>query len=179
MAGNPGNVKLFTEADFLLWMGTSAPLAADIPATITDPWVTTTGKWAFAGLLVGDSGIDESRQWNEKDITAWGYGTILVASKDFKLDTKVSVLEDNEVVQDILWPGSSDTEIVVPDPLHRYFAMEKRTADGEVRRAISKRPGRFWVDSVKDAEGDANPREVNVRVFPDSARKLYAVQKSA
>ncbi|SIF54112.1 hypothetical protein [Mycobacteroides abscessus] len=179
MAGNPDNVKLYTEADVLLWMGSAAPTATDLPAAITDPFVTTTGKWAFLGLLVGDAGIDTQREWDEKDIPAWGYGTIIVASKDFKLTRKVSALEDNPAMQRILWNGSTETEIVVPNPLYEYVAFEKRTASGEIRREISKRPARFWTPNIKDAEGDATPREIECRIFPDSARKLFAAQQTA
>lgn len=179
MAGNPDNVKIYTEADVLLWMGSVAPTSADLPASITDPFVTTTGKWGYLGLLVGDAGIDTQREWDEKDIPAWGYGTIIVASKDFKLTRKVSVLEENPVTQRILWPGSTESDTVVPDPLNEYVAFEKRTAKGEIRREISKRPARLWVPNVKDAEGDATPREVECRIFPDSARKLFALQQSA
>jgi hypothetical protein len=180
MAGNPANVsaRLFSEADVLIYDNpTLATL--DIPATVDDPFVTTTGKWEFLGLLVGDAGIESSRQWDETDIPAWGYGTILVASKDFSHTTKVSALEDNPTVQKILWPGSTDTEIRVPQPLHAFFAIEKRTASGGVNRLISKMPGRFWCQDVNDSEGNATPREIEVRVFPNSAKALYAAQKSA
>lgn len=178
MAGNPVNVKLWTEADVLLYDASTLPVD-DIPDTITDPFVTTTGKWGFLGLLVGDAGLNNSRQWQETDIPAWGYGTILVASKDFSLTTTVSALEDNPVTQKIIWPGSDDTKLVVPNPLHAFFALEKRTADGKKHRRISTMPGRFWVQNDNDAEGAANPREINIRVFPNSNRELFLTQKSA
>lgn len=180
MAGNPASVsaRLFAEADVLLYDNpTLTP--TDIPATVTDPFVTTTGKWEFVGLLVGDAGIEQSREWDDTDIPAWGYGTILVASKDFKHTTTISALEDNPTVQKILWPGSTDTTIVVPQPLHAFFAIEKRTAGGNVNRLISKMPGRFWCQTVKDNEGGAEPREIELRVFPNSAKELYDAQKSA
>lgn len=180
MAGNPANVasRLFSEADVLLYRAaTLAP--ADIPATVTAPFVTTAGKWEFLGLLVGDAGIEQGRTWDSTDIPAWGYGTILVADKDFSHTTTVSALEDNPVVQAILWPGSTDTTIVVPHALHSWFAIEKRTAGGNVNRLISKMPGRFWTETITDSEGNASPREIEVRVFPNSNRELYAAQKAA
>lgn len=180
MAGNPANVsaRLFAEADVLIYP--NATLAAgDIPTAVTDPFVVTTGKWEFLGLLVGDAGIEQTRQWDDTDIPAWGYGVILVASKDFSHTTKVSALEDNPTVQKILWPGSTDTKIVVPQPLFSFFAVEKRTAAGNVNRLISKMPGRFWCETLTDNEGGADPREIEVRVFPNAAKELYATQKSA
>ena len=151
MAGNPANVssRLFAEADVLIYK--AATLAVDdIPDTVTDPFVTTVGKWEFLGLLVGDAGIEQSRQWDSTDIPAWGYGTIIVADKDFSHTTKVSALEDNPTVQEILWPGSTETTIVVPHALHAWMAVEKRTAAGGVNRLISKMPARFWLHLQAD-----------------------------
>lgn len=178
MAGNPDNVMLWTEADVLVYTGTTLA-TADIPATIEDPFVTTTGKWAFLGLLVGDAGIEIQREWDETDIPAWGYGTILVASKDFKATVNVQTREDNAVMQSILWPGSSSSVLKVPDPTSQYIAFEKRTATGKKNRLISKRPSRLWVPNIKDVEGDSTPRELAARLFPNSDRELAYVQQSA
>ncbi|GJJ23735.1 hypothetical protein [Mycolicibacterium mageritense] len=180
MAGNPANVssRLWAEADVLIYRAATLP-PTDIPAAVTDPFVTTTGKWEFLGLLVGDAGIEQSRQWDSQDIPAWGYGTIIVADKDFSHTTKVSALEDNPAVQEILWPGSTDTNIVVPHALHAWFAIEKRTAAGGINRLISKMPGRFWCETISDNEGNASPREIETRVFPNSNKELYAAQKAA
>lgn len=181
MAGTPTNVqsRLWAEADVLLYLGGLTLPSEDIPTAITDAFTISTSKWGFLGLLVGDSGIEENRQWDEKRIPAWGYGIVAAPVKDFVLETKVSALEDNAVMQKILWNGSSDTEIVVPQPLYAYYALEKRTAAGKKVRAISKSPGKFWVQTIKENEGDAPPREVNVLAFPDSNKALYAVQKTA
>jgi hypothetical protein len=178
MAGNPSNVVLWTEADVLLYNAAALPVE-DIPEAITDPFVTTTGKWGYVGLLVGADGIDIQREWDETDIPAWGYGTIIVASKDFKCTGTVSVREDNEVVQSVLWPGSTDDTLVVPNPAHQFVAIEKRSADGKKHRMISKRPVRLWIPNEKKVEGDNSPYEVNMRIFPNSARELFLVQQSA
>lgn len=183
MAGDPTNVSLWANADVLIYGGST--LTADLPTDVTTAFATTiawgaTGyKWGFLGLLSGDAGIDDARTWSEKDIDAWGYGAILVASKDFKLETKVSFLEENPVTKSILWPGSTDTTIIVPQPAFYPVAFEKRTADGNVYRRISKRPARLWVQNIKDVEGDATPREITVRCFPNSAFELFSTQQSS
>lgn len=181
MAGTPANVqsRLWAEADVLLYLGGLTLPSDDIPEAITDEFTISTTKWGFLGLLVGDSGIDEARTWDEKQIPAWGYGIIAAPVKDFKLETKVSALEDNAVMQKIMWPGSSDTSIVVPQPLYAYYALEKRTAAGKKHRVISAAPAKFWVQNIKEAEGDAPPREVSVLAFPSPTKELYKVQKSA
>lgn len=178
MAGNPDNVVLWTEADVLLYNATTLPVD-DLPDTITDPFVTTTGKWGYLGLLVGADGIDIQREWDETDIPAWGYGTIIVASKDFKCTGMASAREDNPVVQSILWPGSTDTTLVVPDPAHQFVAMEKRSATGKKHRMITKRPARHWIANDKKVEGDNTPYQVNMRIFPNAARELFLVQQTA
>lgn len=184
MAGNPGNVRLYTEADVFVYKQTVLD-PDDVPADVTEPFDTTvawdavnqsTVKWGYFGILVGADGIDLSREWNETDITGWGYGTILVGSKNFKATVKVNAREDNAVMRSVLNPGSTDTTIVVPDPAHLFFAFEKRTADGYVDRRISKRPARLWIPSEKDVEGDSTPREVEARIFPNSARELFTWQ---
>jgi hypothetical protein len=177
MAGDPANVHLWIEADVLVYPGPTLP-TGDIPADITAPWVTTTGKWGYFGLLVGDDGIDIQRQWDETDIPAWGYGTIIVASKNFKSNGKVSAREENPIVQSVLWPGSTDTTYVVPKPAHMFVGIEKRGSNGEVRRLISKRPARLWIPNDKDVEGTNAPYEVNMRFFPNAARELFLAQKS-
>lgn len=184
MAGNPSNVRLYSEADVFVYKGATLP-SGDIPADVTEPFDTTVAwnaaspaipKWGYFGILVGADGIDLQREWSDTDIFGWGYGTILVASKDFKATVRVSVREDNPVVQSVLWPGSSDTELSVPDPAHLFFAFEKRTAAGYVDRKITKRPSRLWIPNDKDVEGDNTPKELSARIFPDSARKLFAWQ---
>ncbi|MBU8834594.1 hypothetical protein [Mycolicibacterium goodii] len=181
MAGNPSNVRLYTEADVFVFKGATLN-AADIPEDISEPFDTTvawdaadqaTVKWGYLGILVGADGIDTAREWSETDITGWGYGTILVASKDFKATVTVSAREDNPVMQSILWPGSTDTSLNIPDPAHLYFGFEKRTASGYIDRRISKRPSRLWIPNEKDVEGDSTPREVQARIFPNSARELF------
>lgn len=182
MAGNPSNVRLYTEADVFVYKGTTLA-GADIPADVTEPFDTTvawdaaTGvKWGYLGMLVGADGIDTAREWDETDIDAWGYGVILVASKNFKATVTVNAREDNAVMQSILWPGSSDSALIVPDPAHLFFAFEKRTADGYVDRRITKRPSRLWIPSEKDVEGDSTPRELSAKIFPNSARELFTWQ---
>lgn len=87
--------------------------------------------------------------------------------------------EDNPVVQSILWPGSTDTTLVVPDPAHQYTAIEKRSATGKKHRMISKRPVRLWIPNEKKVEGDNTPYECNMRIFANAARELFLVQQTA
>lgn len=181
MAGHATNVMLWTEADVLVYnypTFTATLPGGDIPDDTDDPFVISPTKWSYLGMLVGDAGIEQDREWTEKDIPAWGYGTIKIARKDFKLTTKVSALEDNLVVQSILWPDSSASLLKVPHPSSRFIAFEKRSAEGDVNRLISTMPADMWVPNIKDVEGDANTKEITVRIFPNSSEELYMVQSS-
>lgn len=177
MAGSPDNVFLWTEADVLFYNAVTLP-TADLPSDVTTPFNTATGKWGYAGLLVGEDGFDLQREWDEADIPAWGYGTIAVSSRNFKATGKVSAREDNPVIQSILWPGSTDSTLVVPKPSNQFVAMEKRDNNGNVKRLISKRPCRLWIPTDKDVEGTNTPYEINIRFFPNSAKELFLAQKS-
>lgn len=181
MAGHATNVMLWTEADVLVYnypTYTATLPGADVPTDTDDPFEISPTKWSYLGLLVGDTGIEQNREWTEKDIPAWGYGTIKIARKDFKLTTKVSALEDNLVVQSILWPDSSSSVLKVPHPPSRFIAFEKRSAEGEVNRLISTMPADLWSGTIKDAEGDANLKEIMVRIFANTSEELYRVQSS-
>lgn len=179
MAGNAANVKLWTEADVLVYdTPTTVFPTADIPDDGDAAWVTTSGKWQYLGMLVGEAGIEQSREWDEKDIPAWGYGTIIIARKNFKQTLKVSALEDNAIMQKILWPDSTADTYVVPHPLQRFIAFEKRDAAGNVDRLISMAAADLWVPSIKDVEGDANTKEITIRIFPNGSEELYTHQVS-
>lgn len=182
MAGNPSNVPLWANADVLIYGG--ATFTTDLPTSVTTAFATTpawgvTGyKWGFLGLLSGDQGFDDARTWTEKDVNAWGYGAIMVASKDFKLEVKASFLEDNPVTEAIVWPGATTTGIVVPQPAYYPVAFQRVDSAGNIYRRITSRPARLWVQNVKDVEGDVTPREVSIRVFPDSGFNLFTTQSS-
>ncbi|QSL99879.1 major tail protein [Gordonia phage Ayotoya] len=180
MAGNADNVKLWDGADVLIFTGSGVPSStatpATLPATITDDWPT---DWKYVGLLKGDSGFQDSREWSETDIPAWGYGTVKVSSKDFKDTRKFTAIEDNETTFGLIWPGSDDTKIVVPKPANRFIAFQLVDDDGGKVRYISKRKARIWAPNWNQVEGQVDGYEFDSRIFPDSNKELYRVQKAA
>lgn len=179
MAGNADNVMLWDGADVLVYTGAGTPSAgstpATLPATVTDEWPD---DWAYVGLLNGDAGFQDSREWSETDIPAWGYGTVKVASKDFKDTRKFTALEDNDTTFGIIWPGSDDTKIVVPRPAYRFIAFQLKNEDGGTYRYISKKKARLWAPNWNQAEGKVDGYEFDARIFPNGNRELYLVQKS-
>ncbi len=183
MAGNADNVKLWDGADVLIYLGTGNPnvivspaTAPDRPEAITDDWPAL---WKYVGLLKGDSGFQDSREWSETDIPAWGYGTVKVSSKDFKDTRKFTAIEDNDTTFGLIWPGSDDTKIVVPRPAQKYIAFQLVDDEGNTERYISKRKARIWAPNWNQVEGQVDGYEFDARIFPDSDKELYYVQKAA
>ncbi|MFT9661158.1 hypothetical protein ACM0CQ_02765 [Mycobacteroides abscessus subsp. abscessus] len=181
MAGSADNVKLWPEANVYVFNGsTTFDPATHLPATIADPFPAGTGSaplWTVAGMLNGDAGFEESREWDESDVKAWGYGVIKVASKDYKDERKWTALEDNKVTYDLLWPGSTDTQIVVPKPALRYIAFELKDDEGRIERYISATKARHWAQNVNKKEGSVEGYEFTSRIFPKGDFSLYLVQK--
>ncbi|CAM3432790.1 hypothetical protein [Tsukamurella hominis] len=175
MAGNPDNVKLWDGADVLILDKAGALAPADLPTAVTDPFPA---PWEFVGLLNGDQGFENSREWDETDITAWGYGVVKVASKNLKVERKFTALEDNETTMGLIWPGSTSTALVVPKPAYKYVAFQLVDDLGQTVRYVSKLKARIWASNANEKEGAADGYEFNARIFPNSAKELFLVQRS-
>lgn len=182
MAGNADNVKIWTDADVLVYTGPGSPFeiispatSANVPASITDLFNST---WAYVGMLKGDAGFAESREWSQTDIPAWGYGTVKVSNKDYKDTRKFTAIEDNDTTFDLIWPGSTDTDIVVPKPANRYLAFELTDDEGNKKRLITRKKSQVWAPNWNQVEGNVDGYEFEGRIFPTGDKKLYAVQAS-
>ncbi|CPR79221.1 hypothetical protein [Mycobacteroides abscessus] len=182
MAGNADNVKLWDGADVLIYTGTGSPwdivspaTTPDVPATITDPWPAL---WKYVGLLHGDNGFENSREWNETDITAWGYGVIKVASKNLKVERKFTALEDNDTTEGLIWPGSTSSTLVVPKPASKFIAFQLVDDLGQTKRYISKLKSRIWAPNANEKEGAADGYPFTARIFPNGNKELFGIQKS-
>lgn len=112
MAGNPANVKIWEDADvrILKPADITAPdtFSSLIPANVTAAW---DDAWLLAGLLDGSDGFGESREWDETEHTAWGYGLIKVSSRNFKMTRKFTALEANAVTDYLYSPGDTATKV--------------------------------------------------------------------
>lgn len=170
MSGNPDNASLWTDADVYI----AASLLTADPANINTPFDT---DWDLVGLLDGDDGFVEARDLQVDDFYAWGGLLVRTSRRNFTLTRKFSALEDNETVRSIVWPGSTETAIFVPDFSNRFrIAFETREGDA-TRRVISKNYAQVdEVADITDSESALTKYEITVKIYPDSDGQLFVVQ---
>jgi uncharacterized protein YjdB len=172
MAGDPSKAKLWTNADFYV-----GPLSAPNPATVSDPFPV---QWGLTGLLDGDDGMPESRDEDTDDKYAWGGILVRTSRAHFKLTKKVSVLEDNATTRALIWPGSTDTQIVVPRPVPVKAGFEVRDpGTGAIERLITRNYAIITVDGDRDVnETDLTKAALACVIYPDANGVLFDRQSS-
>lgn len=168
MSGDPTKADLWTNADFYV----AASLSTVSPATISDPFGA---GWGLTGLLNGDDGMPESRDEDTSDMYAWGGILVRTSRKNFKLTKKVSILEDNPVTRALIWPGSSDSEIVVPRPVPVKAGFEVRDpGTGKIERLITRNYAIITVDGDRDVnETDLTKTALACVIYPDANGVLF------
>jgi hypothetical protein len=171
VAGDPTNASLWTDAD--VYVG---PLTAVDPATIDDPFGS---DWGLVGLLDGDEGFSESRDEDVDDKYAWGGILVRTSRAHFKLTKSFTVLEDNATTRGLIWPGSTDTQIIVPRPARIKMAFETREGD-KVKRLITAQYAEVSVDGdITENETDLTSVSLVATIFPTSGKVLFNRQFTA
>lgn len=170
MAGNSENAALWAEADVYI-----ADLSTAIPADAEEAF---SGSWGLVGLLDGEAGFVQSRSEEKTDHFAWGGILVRSGKKNFKKTYKFTALETNEFTRRLVFPGSSDTEEVVPTNDTFMIAFETRES-GKVRRAITRYGAS--VDAVGDittSETELEKYEITVAILPDGDGVLFDLQNA-
>ena len=168
MAGDPSKASLWADADvYVAAVGTSLP--ANVDAAFS-------GSWSLVGLLDGDAGFTTARSEDTADHSAWGGIIVRTSRKGFKLTKKFTVLEDNTTTRSLIWPGSTDTEVVVPRPTNILVAFELREGD-TVKRLITKNYAQVDVDGdYTEGEADLTKYPLVATIFPDGDGVLFTRQ---
>lgn len=165
MAGDPTNASLWTDAD--VYVG---PLSAPDPETVDDAF---SSEWGLVGLLDGDEGFTESRDEDTDDKYAWGGILVRTSRAHFKLTKSFTVLEDNEVTRSLIWPGSTETKIIVPKPARIKLAFETREGD-IVKRLITAQYAEVDLDGdVQENETDLTAYSLVATIFPTALKELF------
>lgn len=167
MAGDPNNAELITYAD--VYVG---PLSAPNPADVDTDF---SAAWGLVGLLDGDDGLPEARDVDTSDLYAWGGILVRTSRAHFKLTKSFSALEDNPTTRSLVWPGSTNTEVIVPKPVPVKLAFQIQDEDtGKIERLITRR------HAIIDLDGDVSKNETDLTkytlaavIYPDANGVLF------
>lgn len=161
MAGDPSNASLWPDADVY-----TAPVGTSLPATVDDEFPA---GWDLVGLLDGAEGFKHMREESVQDLFAWGGILVRRSRRNFKATVGFTLLEDNDVTRELVWPGSTATSIVVPVPARILIAFETRE-DDKVQRLISAYEAEVEVNGdIVDKEEDLTKYPMLATIFPDAS----------
>lgn len=173
MARNADNANIWADAWVYLAAGTTRPT---LP---TDIDVAMGVTWLDVGLLNGDDGIGEERSSDETKHYGWGAGLIKKGYKNFEVSGTFNILEDNDVTREIIFPGSSDTKIVMPKPVFRWLCFETQSDIEKKERQFSTKPVQLWVPNNNRNESDITKWEVQYSLFANGVGELFDRQVAA
>lgn len=173
MAGDPTKAALWEGADIYI----NDTVGAAGPTDLTTPWAV---GWDVAGLLDGEEGLAWSRDEDTAEFYAWGGILVKRTRSKHKRQVKFVALEDNDIVFQLVNPGSTRTKAAglvtakVKVPVGREFAfgMELRDGDRTIRRSV-KRAEVAEVDEVKESETELTVYTITVILYPEADGTLY------
>lgn len=174
MARTPENAHIWQDAR--VW---TAPGNLPRPALPTDAGTAVNeSNWFEFGILDGDDGIGESRESDETEHFGWGIGLIKIGEKNFKLTRTLSALEDNAITRSVLWPGSTNTKIVMPKAANLWLGFDTINDSGKTERLWTTRPSRLKVPSNNRNESDITKLEITANIFANGLGELFDRQSN-
>lgn len=166
---NPDAVQIF--ADAAIFVGKT--LTPNMPATIEDEFDAT---WDNLGILNGDDGVKNAREWDTTEHFGWGIGLYRKGFKNFKESRVFTCLESNATTRRIAHPGSTATAIKVPRPGNFILGFEFINDLGFPERLITARPATCWIPNLDRNESDPTGHEVTADIFARGDGLLYTRQ---
>ncbi|MGW6699640.1 hypothetical protein [Nocardia sp. NPDC055049] len=166
---NPDAVQIYSDA--AVYVGKT--LNPTRPATIGDSFDET---WDNLGILNGDSGITNPREWDTTEHFGWGIGRYRKGHKNFKESRVMTCLESNATTRRIARPGSTATNIVIPRPDSFILAFEFTNDQGLPEREFTARPAECWIPNLDRNESDPTSYEITADIFATGSGLLYVRQ---
>jgi len=166
---NPDAVQIF--ADAAIFVGKT--LSPNMPATIEDEFDAT---WDNLGILNGDDGIKNAREWDTTEHFGWGIGLYRKGFKNYKESRVFTCLESNATTRRIAHPGSTATAIKVPRPGNFILGFEFINDLSVLERLITARPSTCWIPNLDRNESDPTGHEVTADIFARGDGLLYTRQ---
>lgn len=174
MAGDAKNTSLWEGADVFI-----APADTAGPTDTTTAWAA---GWEAAGLLDGEEGITEGREEETGEHYAWGGVLYRRTRSKHKRTFKFVALEDNDVVFDLVNPGSERVSVTgtrtstIKVPTSQKFAVGFEVRDGDrIRRRFAKNAEVVEIGEIKESETEPTVYEITVVVFPEADGTLYEI----
>ncbi|MFD3748329.1 hypothetical protein [Nocardia sp. NPDC058633] len=166
---NPDKVQIF--ADAAIFVGKT--LTPTIPATIGDEFDET---WDNCGILNGDDGVKNAREWDTTEHFGWGIGLYRKGYKNYKESRVFTCLEANTTTRRIAHPNSTASQIVVPRPGFFMLGFEFINDLGLPERLFTARPAQCWIPNLDRNESDPTSHEITADIFATGAGLLYTRQ---
>ncbi len=166
---NPDNVQIY--ADAAIFVGKT--LTPTMPASITAEFDAT---WDNLGILNGDDGVVNAREWDVTEHFGWGIGLYRKGFKNYKESRVFTCLESNSTTRRIAYPGSTASQIKVPRPGNFILAFEFINDLGVLERLITARPSTCWIPNLDRNESDPTGHEVTADIFARGDGLLYTRQ---
>lgn len=166
------SVKRWHDADVLLGLDPTAKL----PTDVTSPWGA---KWGLVGFLDGKAGVTDEPEWKTENTTAWGGYIIDASESEFSQARTFTALAETLNVAKLVWPGSDETRIVVPEHGPIQIGFEFRRGDYVERRTTANYAQVSKVKLGPDAETGVKSFEITLQIFPtsDQEKRLWNVVK--
>ena len=168
MAGNPLNAALWDDAD--VYVG---GLTAEVP---DDAETIFSASWDLVGLITPE-GLSFARTQEESDHFSFGGGLVRTSRRNFKQTVTFTALEWNETTRDLVWPGSTESVLVVPRPARIKIAFERREGD-KVDRLISYFQAEVNAGDWSETDSDLVGYPLTATIYPDGQRRLFHHQSS-
>lgn len=173
MAGDPTKASIWSNADvYKAPVGTTGP---------TNTWTAWPAAWNLVGLLDGDEGFTEARDEETAEHYAWGGILVKSTRSKHKRTIRFVALEDNNVVFELLNPGSTKgalvagvTTDIIRVPVSQEWAFGFETRDGnKIRRRVVDRGEVTEVAEIVDNESELTVYDMTTTLYPDSSGVLY------
>ena len=168
MAGDASNIRVWETGDVYIFDPAEAySSSTDVPANIS---AALGSDWLPAGLMLGTPGVGMARSIERTDVNSWQQGRVKERVKNPKVDITFTLLEDNEVTEDLV------DDAAVPSIKYRYVALvftEDET--GIVKRYFSKAKVGLFV-ATNNIEQDINGREITGSLEP-VAGEYWTIQE--
>ena len=174
MAADPKNGLVLEAVD--VYIGT---LTAVDPTDIASPMGV---DWSQVGLIDPDDGNEHTRDWG-KDDDYYGMGPdgiVLVTNVkgQFKTTEVFNFIEDNATTREVLWPGSTETSLVVPVPKPVKLAIHRFFQNGSEERLITKNHALVSVEGWTFNQ-DLTKFPATATIVPTGAAELWVRQTKA